>query len=505
MDLTGYPIITVDRAPADKNPTLGEKTWDQNQFRGIGNGAYQNGWCGSLATWAIGNDALRVCAATPQWEYLYTRSYATYRLMPCQPTIALARSIVKAPIIASEWSLDIRPGTPTGQVDFATKYLLPLRKQIVGPSLSGLDYGHAKFEIIWEVIEGMLIPVRFKWLAVDQNDILIDKHGNFAGIRPYDAGADRSRDLGPEKSWLYTYDGEFGDLVGRSRLENIRRGPWSDWWDTIHKMRKLREKLSGILPIIYHPPGTFKDKDGNEITFQSQALKALKNLSAGMGITLENLGLATDDIKLLSNLTKTSLTNVEFYDAGPAATGQDGFRAMLEYDDRQMMRGYLRPERVAMEGQHGTKAESQVQGEASIYDAEVLDDSICDQFNTRPLDLAMVLQFGEAARGAIKMKPSPLVDRKIAAYRVVMESLLKIPELAAVIAKEIDLKQIFDFFDIKTAEDFTARMKELQITPPTKPAGPNGAPQPTGQPSAELPIIRHLVGNLLQDGANNAG
>lgn len=485
--LGGTGIIeTTSRNNGNGAPTPGETTGRQRPAApgplGYGSVIGGLGFDGARTGPAFMGDALngQLGGDAALWSLLYTRSYSTYRIMRGHPTLALARAITFAPIIASQWTAEkTRDDVPDAHVNLILDTFKSKRRRIFAEALRGVDFGNYKFENVWEYKRGFWLIDYLKPLAVDRNAILVDKKsGKFAGVRPYGARPTGEDDLGPLKSWVYAHDGEAGDLSGRSRFENVRETAWADWLDTAFRLGKLRNKLAGVIPIIYHPPGSFEEPEnsGNYITYQQAARTAAEALMRGDYVTVERLGFNAQDLKNNPDLLKTGLVLIDFYEGGDYAPAQDGMIKNLEYDDRQLMRGYLKPERVALEARGGTRADAETHSDTGVLIDELLADDIDGQLNAGPVDDVLAVNFGEDARGGVILKTSPLVNRKAIVNERIIQSLIK-AGLGEDFARTLDIDEMLETMDVPTLTKFIiqAGAKKPGTAPPPEdtPSDPN--------------------------------
>lgn len=404
------------------------------------------------------------------WAQLFGESYSTYRFMRTHATVALAREIVVSPLRTATYTVEpTRENVPNADamVRFARDEVVPAFVVALPEIFRGLDNGHAKFEQIWRYRTGFWGFERLKSLAVDGNLILVDEAtGNFAGIRPIVARPGQRDDLKPIKSWVYTYDGEAGDLRGRSRMENFRATHWADYLKTLLKLDKLRDKISGILPIFFHPPGGFEEPEGsgNYKSYAEACAEAAESLMRGDYVTIETLNWKSTDLRNNPDLAKLGLTTVQFYDAGSYAPAQDGMIKNLEYDDKLIMRGYLLPERVALEAKGGTRADAEQHSTTGTAGVQSLGADICTQFSRGALDEALVINFGPEARGMIDVKMSPLVNAQAARNERIITALIK-AGLAPDIARTLDVKKMLETMDAPTLAAFVVTMVQNQPKP----------------------------------------
>src|SRR5581483_2485372 len=110
-------------------------------------------------------------------------SYATYRAMSAHPTLALARSIVTAPILAGSWSMTSDDGAPDEWRTFISAQINRIRPPLVRDALRALEFGWYGFEKIFDIVDGRLVLRALKPLLPELTEILVDAGGNFAGLR----------------------------------------------------------------------------------------------------------------------------------------------------------------------------------------------------------------------------------------------------------------------------------------------------------------------------------
>lgn len=261
----GY-IPAAEQAPDDaearaaRNPTPGEKTERQDQYLALfGNMGLLNG-----------NGGDNPCGF-PGYGRLYTGSYPVYRFILDHPRVRQARQQVYAALMQNPWALEAREGTPEAVKQFIIDKNPPQQiYRFKREAFRAVDYGNYKFEKVWASAGGRRWVEELKPLAVDTTSILVYKNGKFAGVRY--GGPDEW--LSKRESLCVTYDGEAGNLYGRSRLENIRQYAWRDWLDAATQLQWTCLKIAGKLAIITTPSGTYTDAAGNVRDWREVAMKA---------------------------------------------------------------------------------------------------------------------------------------------------------------------------------------------------------------------------------------
>ncbi|HUB28002.1 MAG TPA: hypothetical protein VL992_21430 [Tepidisphaeraceae bacterium] len=366
-----------------------------------------------------------------------TGTYDTYRRMNAHPTIALARSIVLSPIFRNAWDFKLRPDAPPAWRDLVQQTLLPLRQQLVRDGLRALDYGWFGGEIVWEERGGRLTIGKVKPLLPDITTILADESGNFAGLE------NRARGTAPitlgsadGKAFLYTYDGEADNLYGRSRLENIRHAAWGPALQVAEKLGQYLKKVAGLVIQLHYPEGTSRDAVGAERSNDYLAQQILDAVSQGKSVRLPNLFASVvgdgSDPRLLESAATLAGKSQWVLSAFEAGTSDHaaGLLNTLQYLDKLMFRGWLRPERVGLEATHGTRADAAIHTDTGLLDSELIDLDFARAVNQQLVNPLLELNFGPAARDAVTIEPNPLADDSTQTYRLVIQSLLSNPKVA---------------------------------------------------------------------------
>src|SRR5258706_4450818 len=256
-------------------------------------------------------------------------TYSLYRRMSAHPTLALAKSIVTAPILSSSWTFETRrpdgaktrrarPGDTTqsdpldrqleDRANFIQRQLDPLRTPLLVESLRALEFGWRPFEKIYEIRNGKVLLKNLKPLLPDFTFVQVDNFGHFAGLIQLDT------QLPPEKSFIYTHDGEAGNLYGRSRHENARQA-WSAWNQVDERSAQLAAKDAAIVPLVHYPLGQSRDAAGQTRDNGDLADIILTGLGSGRGVKLPNLFANSEDPRQSADLAGKSSWVISFLEA----------------------------------------------------------------------------------------------------------------------------------------------------------------------------------------------
>jgi hypothetical protein len=81
------------------------------------------------------------------------------------------------------------------------------------------------------------------------------------------------------------------------------------------------------------------------------------------------------------------------------------------------VRAFGIPERAVLEGQFGTKAESEAHADFAITNIEMRHGLLCQQISQHAVNLILDLNFGEDYRDTVCIEANPLSDDKMAFFR----------------------------------------------------------------------------------------
>jgi hypothetical protein len=389
-------------------------------------------------------------------------TYAVYRRMSAHPTLALAKSIVTAPILAGSWGMEMRrpdgakvrrptigDGVQTDPLDrqladrsrFIQSQLQPLRTGFLVEAMRALEFGWAPFEKVWNVQNGTVTLQRLKPLLADFTFVQVDGHGDFAGLEQMDV------QLEPHKAFVYTHDGQAGNIYGRSRHENARH-VWWNWNQVDERTAQLTTKIAAIIPMVHYPLGQSRDANGVVRDNSELADVVLAGLGSGRGVKLPNLFANSEDPRISATLAGQSAWVIGFLEASSAAQNLQGMIARQQYYDALMFRAWLRPERTGLESKFGSRADSQQHTDNSITDSELIHFDVCEQLNRSVVDDLLAFNFGPQAVGSVYVVPMPLQDQKRAVLTELLTKLWSNPALLAQFIEQTDMDAVFDVMEV---------------------------------------------------------
>lgn len=340
-------------------------------------------------------------------------TYADYRKLRKDPTIALGRGLLVSGVVAGSWSVEGNEGVAQEMLDFV-ETLVPLREQIMRCSVGygRVDFGWMPFEKIFATENGR-ITLHLKPLLHDITVILIDQQGNFNGYRQRNRLSALPIDVPLENCLHLAFDIEGSNWYGVPLLENIRAIQTS--WDNCDKgAKRYDEKLAGSHFVVHYPPGTtlVNDETVENADIASQLLNALQS-SGSMTLpstTAEYVQELND-----SNVAKLFEWRVELISDSSAR--QPAFGDRLKYLDTLKIRGMVLPERSMLEGMHGTLAEAETHASMAITHMQEIDKHITRTVNEQLVNQLLVLNFGAEAADTVRLVAAPLVDLQITFLR----------------------------------------------------------------------------------------
>lgn len=410
-------------------------------------------------------------------------TYATYRAIRIQPTVALVRELSPAPIIAAGWHIDADEGTPNRQemIDAIDRDYMPLREQYLETALNNTcDYGFAPFEQVWSIENGRLVLSRLRSLLVDITTIMIMRDtGQFAGYSQHDFTTEV---LVPVLNALNITVGREGDNhYGRPLLENVRK-TYDRWVKSDDGAARYDHKMAGTHLVIQYPVGMTlidkTDKDNYDIAKEIEA----DFRSSGTLIMPQVVSKMITGTQLTPEMLKKASWNIFFLTDGGA---QHSYVPRLEYLDINFVRGLLTPERSIIQGQSGTRAESSEHSKGAMSARDKTHRYLVRMLNWHSVDRMLVANWGEKARGKARIVAESITDAQKKFFQEMYVALLNSTQNAGELARSIDTVELgrrVDMPRLTNAE--IARIPRVVLPPTPDGAGRVGAEDPNDDDSS---------------------
>lgn len=404
-------------------------------------------------------------------------TWDVYDKMSRNPTIALARMVATAPMLAAEIVTDADEDVSedaSALVDDLNKNLWP---EFVSWARQALDYGFQSFEVIWTQNEsGQFVPERLKPLSVRKTEILVDDdHGNFAGLQQ---GSKRDGDLvvlPPEKCVLYSYNAQPGNLYGTSRHENCRETAWKTWSNLMDRLGLYTDRVAGATPLVEYPDGETTDASGARRSNFDIARAIIDGLARARGIAMPGVCLNGVDIAGMlrtgGKLGDFRQWHIDFLESKDQH-GQE-FKELLTYCDQLLMRAWLVPERTATEAQKGgSRADSESHGDIALTVAlQVLDDILL-AWNRQIIDRVLTYNFGKSAKGTARTKKVAFDQVQQTFYQQFVQTVLSQPPNIDLLLKAVDLPQLIEEAGLPVVANATLTPEDVRGPEPTEDAPP---------------------------------
>lgn len=378
--------------------------------------------------------------------------YKTARIIRCDPTIALARAMVAAPIIKNGWRVRTENERAKEVIE---KVLFPHRRRLMKQAVYSLiDFGWQSWEIRSAGDFDGVTHIKFKPLRPDYTEIITDGRGRVKFVKNQSHHSSENRPVKLSlKNFFLAYANEENDNpYGHPLLKNVE-SVYTSYNEVEAGARRYSERVAGSHWILYYPTGETL-RDGEMVDNYLIANEILDNLSSSSKIAMP-----VNPTELLSLLQgqgggKGAKDSGWMLDLLTADTGMDPFLERQRYLDALKMRGLLSPERVALEGQFGTKAESSEHADIGLLVIEELGQSIVDCFNEYYGIVHRVLEYNgfDVYPGLATIEPLPLSDEDKSYLREIFRSIVNNTDFAF---RLIDLQELASRAGIPINENVT--------------------------------------------------
>lgn len=392
----------------------------------------------------------------------YQQYYRTYMAMRSDPTIAFARMLCIAPLVNAGWDYNELKGAPEGAKAFIEKAIEPHRMKLIKTAMEGhIDFGWQPYEVIKTIDDdGNVTVKKFKSLLQYYTQILINKQtGAYLGLRQQTGLNSNYVNLIGDESLNIVLDVEGTDWYGRPLLENLRTA-YGNWNDVNDSASRYDNKIAGSHWIVYYPKGSTL-YNGVETANYDIGVIILNNLQASSKLLVPR-----HVEQYVNELNENHKEEAWKIDLITADSQQTAFIERLKYLDALKVRGMGIPERAILEGQFGTKAESETQADFAIVIFEMRHNIITQAINGTPeiegpINSLLVENWGEKARGTVYVSPVPIIKRDLQYFQQLYQSLLLDPDNAAIENQMIDFDTLRSKLDIPTKPLDNMNLKPL--------------------------------------------
>lgn len=354
-------------------------------------------------------------------------NYDQLRQIAKDPLINLCRNFLAAATLLSGWSIRSKANCPDEIKVLIEENILPKREEILLPAIYGcIDFGFSAFEKVFEYKEGKILLKKLKPLLPDLTEIVVDtNNGKFIGLRcrnliMSEEHHEQYEMLDLPKSLVLNINQEGGNLYGKGLLISAFE-PWKNWHFIQHRSNDYCSKMSGSHYVLKYPLGLVQD-GGRIVSTSEVAGKLLSSLENNNPIaipkSLERQKDSTSDaddaweIDILTDPSMSS-TNSTFIDK-------------QKYLDSKITEAFGIPARTILEGNFGTKAESQTVTDTSLILMDARHRVILQQINKHVVNQIIRLNYGEEYEDCCYLEPTPLSDANIHFLQAIYNQLLSI-------------------------------------------------------------------------------
>ena len=388
--------------------------------------------------------------------------YAKVRKMRKDPTLALARQLVTAPVLAAEWSYEEKEDAPEGAKELIEACFEPIRLHLLRNAFNGwLDFGWQAFETIYNYddLTGKVVIRKYKPLLQDITEILVDPAtGGYAGLKQQGSGV-KPVILPIPQTLLMSCDVEGTDWYGQAIMRNAEEA--YDSWNCIDKAAsRYDERVAGSHWVVYYPLGRspYNGKETDNFEIAKDILASLR--SSGRVAIPTNVDAVVEDLNLTAGAGNQGWKIEILSDSG---TSQTAFVDRMKYLDSLKVRALGLPERSVLEGQFGTKAESEAHADFAITNMELRHGMAVQDINWHGVNRVLTLNWGRAAANTVFIKPSPIADRTLTFLRTLYQGIIASPDGFALELLNVDLGALKDRLGIPVNE--TAEAVEDDLDP----------------------------------------
>lgn len=402
------------------------------------------------------------------WNFFYTRRaiwYRRIRSMRRDPTINLARILSVAPILSAGWDYVENGDAPDGAKEFIEKEIEPYRLHLIQTGLLNcIDFGWQSYEKVFEYLkkDGKIHVKKLKPLLPDLTHIRVNQNtGEFVGLQQFQNFASVERNsiinLDLEASLLYFIDYEGTNWYGNSVMR-IAEQPHRDWNIANNASRQYDRKIAGAHWVVSYPIGTSlygPIGQQQEIDNLEIAQNIIRTLEASGAVAIPTmLASYIDDLNSVGGQFASEKRDwrVEIMSDGSSAGGY--LIEKLKYKDTLKLRAFGLPERSAIEGQFGTKAEAGEHIDFALTHIVYRGDWFCIQTNKGIVNQLLKLNYGNDAEGTVHVKQKPLTDEAKAFFRQLYIKLLDLPSTEPQEVASIDFKTLKEKLEIPLDPEF---------------------------------------------------
>lgn len=454
-----------------KAPPLGQETAVQGKGTGVGG----SGWNGVLTS---STQAPGFAPPRPGTIDLLTE-------ISRNPTVSLVESIVTSPIRANEYVWEKGKNGTKERVDTVKELLEPIRRDHTRKCLQMLRYGYTPMEPVYGKEGSFTNIVEFRQLRRQITEALIDDAGHVVGFENKAQGKDPVKLYGAKAFWITSNELD-GDPYGCGRNEVIRK-KYDEAVQIAERLAQYLIKVAGTTIQLHYPEGQSKDAAGALRPNFWLAQSVMDAVAARKCVMFPNLYAEVADMEdphareVAAALAGKSQWVLSALDTGPG-DHTAGMLAALKAYDEYFFFGWLRSPRTGLESTHGSRADATEHTDTGTIECELIDRDICCGTGPNPfgvpnsfqslVDIVCILNWGEGAKGSVKVTPQPLTDNSVAGIVDMLKTGMGNPQAATGILQKMDVDAMLARADIPV-DDTQKGPLVIQPLPQKTPPSPN--------------------------------
>ncbi|MDO4571138.1 MAG: hypothetical protein Q4D38_12185 [Planctomycetia bacterium] len=362
----------------------------------------------------------------------------SYRKMMRNPTIAMSRCLMIAPMTLAQWSVNADEDVPEELVELVNDEILARKEKLIKTALEGvIDFGWIAYEVIYNPAgkdrkgRDAVTITDFKHLLQEFTFLRANPYnGRFVGIMQDNPLNGQRVYLPAEKVQLFNIDQRGSNWYGNAMLDNCIV-PFRDWCTTNEIAMGYMRKIAGVHWALYYSPGItlYKGRDWDNSELAPELLHEL-DANGSIAIPCEVQQFLSSQGE---GVPKWKIEKIS--DSGAASAE---YIELMRYRDGQMVSGLMFPPNALLEGHYGTKAEAVVHAEAPIAAMEMRVRHLVEQLNEQTVNRLLELNAGSSMRGKVRIEVAPITHDNSEFIRNVYQALLSSPDANYTIASRID-------------------------------------------------------------------
>lgn len=412
-----------------------------------------------------------------EFRELSDPSYAWYqkvREYRKDPTLSLGAGILAAPLLSADWIIE---GRDEAACELLRKVFLPIKDEIFRHTvMSGMYYGWQSWETRpWKIQgEGLTRYLKTKPLRHEYTTLLTDKNGFLSGLFNNTALSQSSRLSVPRVEGepiaaigqatlefpycaVHAANDEYNNPLGYPLMKNVE-GVMDSYATVEAGAARYVERTAGSHWVLWYPDGIETTVGGQTVPSDVVAQKVLDSLRASGTVALP---VSAAELNAMITGSGGSDIKKSGWDLKLITSegGGDPFLERQSYLDALKLRALMIPERTALEGHFGTKAESSEHADIAMMAIDGWGQSMMKWINSEYGIIAQILRMNKIPYypGRAKASMVPLMDDVKTFFREIFRTVVN---NAPGFARIVDVEDIAQKTSIPIDKEELEHMKK---------------------------------------------